>query len=128
MLEKLCPILPSKDIQISEDFYKSLGFETIYKDINGYLLMKRDNAEIHFFRNPDHDPATCDHGAYLRPSDVDAFSEEVAKLGLPTKDAFPKFWPAEDKDWGMREATIWDPDGNLIRAGQEIPNWSASGR
>lgn len=119
MLEKLCPILPSRDIDTTEAFYHSLAFHTVYKDTTQYLLMKRDNAEIHFFHKPDHRPDDCDHGAYLRPSDVDAFSDQVSALKLPENKGFPRFWPAEDKPWGMREATLWDPDGNLIRAGQE---------
>lgn len=120
-LEKLCPIMPSGDIERSERFYGRIGFATVYKEEDSYLLMKRDLAEVHFFFSEDHRPEASDHGAYLRPTDVDAFSDEVAKLGLPERDAFPKFLPAEDKPWGMREATLWDPDGNLIRAGQELP-------
>jgi len=121
MLEIMAPIMPSKNISVTEEFYKSLGFSTIYKsDSPGYLLMKRDAAEVHFFDHPAHEPAASNHGAYLRPTDVDAFSAEVAKLGLPSESGFPRFWPAEDKPWEMREATIWDPDGNLLRAGQEI--------
>jgi hypothetical protein len=76
---------------------------------------------VHFFHNAGHVAARSDHGAYLRPSDIDAFSEEVAALGLPATPGFPRFLPAETKPWGMREAVIWDPDGNLIRAGQEVP-------
>jgi catechol 2,3-dioxygenase-like lactoylglutathione lyase family enzyme len=120
MLEKLCPIMPSRDIDKTESFYASLGFQTIYKDRAEYLLMKRDLAEVHFFHAPRHRPETSDHGAYLRPDDVDAFSKEVEALSLPSAGGFPRFNPAEDKAWGMREATLWDPDGNLIRAGQEI--------
>ena len=119
MLEKLCPILPSRDIDATEGFYLSLAFETVYKDTGQYLLMTRDSAEVHFFHKPAHRPETCDHGAYLRPSDVDALSAEIERLKLPKDEGFPRFWPAEDKPWGMREATLWDPDGNLIRAGQE---------
>lgn len=122
MLEKLCPIMPSADIDRTEGFYASLGFTTIYKDAEpGYLLMKRDAAEVHFFYKKWHRAKRSEHGAYLRPSDVDAFSAEVDKLGLPRDKGFPRFAPAEDREWGMREAFIWDPDGNLIRAGQEIP-------
>ena len=119
-LEKLAPILPSGDIARSERFYNRIGFATVYRD-DDYLLLKRDLAEVHFFLKTGHRPETSDHGAYLRPSDIDAFSEEIAALGLPDRSAFPKFLPAEDKPWGMREAALWDPDGNLIRAGQEIP-------
>ncbi|MEM9013247.1 MAG: VOC family protein [Pseudomonadota bacterium] len=121
MLEQICPILPSSDFDVTEAFYARLGFQTWYKETGQYLLMNRDRVEVHFFHHPTHVPSESDHGAYLRPADIDAFSAEVAALGLPSADAFPRFWPAEDKPWGMREAAIWDPDGNLIRAGQELP-------
>lgn len=121
-LEKLSPILPARDIAATEVFYARIGFATVYADAD-YLLMKRDGAEVHFFHAPGQDPATNDHGAYLRPSDVDAFSAQVVALDLPRDAGFPRFRPAEDTPWGMREAALWDPDGNLIRAGQEIAGW-----
>ena len=127
-LHKLAPIMPSADIAVTEAFYRQLGFETIYRDIgapgqSGYLLMKCDGAEVHFFGKPSHRPADSEHGAYLRPSDIDVFSDRVAALGLSENTGWPRFAPAQDRPWGMREAYIWDPDGNLIRAGQEIAHW-----
>jgi catechol 2,3-dioxygenase-like lactoylglutathione lyase family enzyme len=122
-LDKLSPILPSRDIAATAEFYARIGFAPVYRD-EDYLLVQRDGAELHFFRAPWHDPIASDHGAYLRPDDIDAFSAEVAALGLPSGPAFPRFLPAEDKPWGMREAALWDPDGNLIRAGQELPGRS----
>jgi catechol 2,3-dioxygenase-like lactoylglutathione lyase family enzyme len=118
MLEKMCPTMPAQDIEETESFYKKLGFFTVYKDTN-YLLMKREAAEVHFFHHPKLDKWACDHGAYIRPSDVDAFSDEVTLLNLPSE-GIPRFGPAEDKPWGMREATLLDPNGNLLRIGQEI--------
>jgi hypothetical protein len=47
-------------------------------------------------------------------------SDELAALGLPPIGSHPAFAPAEDKPWGMREAALIDPDGNLIRIGTEI--------
>ncbi|MEL7184714.1 MAG: VOC family protein [Pseudomonadota bacterium] len=111
--------MPSRDLDVTQAFYARLGFQTWYKEDN-YLLMNRDKVEVHFFPHPTHRPEASDHGAYIRPLDVDAFSSEVAKLGLPSDAGFPRFAPAEDKPWGMREATLWDPDGNLLRIGQEI--------
>lgn len=123
-LEKLCPIFPSADLDASERFYERLGFRTVFKSHDaGYLLMKREAAEAHFFLKPGHDKWTGDHGGYMRPDDVDALSAEVAALELRSE-GIPRFHAAEDKPWGMRELTILDPDGNLIRAGQEIPNWT----
>ncbi len=121
MLEKLSPILPTRDILAAEKFYARIGFETIYRDEEEYLLLKREGAELHFFLSSGHDPARSDHGAYLRPTDIDALSGELAAFGLPSK-GIPRFEPAEDKPWGIRELALIDPDGNLIRAGQEIPH------
>ena len=120
MLEQICPILPSRDFDVTEAFYAKLGFETRYRQAGQYLLMNRDKVEVHFFPHPRNDPSTCDHGAYLRPSDVDDISREIEQLGLARDGGFPRFAPAEDKPWGMREATLFDPDGNLIRIGQEV--------
>ncbi len=118
MLESMSPILPARNIAVSEAFYARLGFFTIYRD-NTYLLMERENAEVHFFLHEKHKPEASDHGAYLRPSDIEALSAEFTKLNLP-RTGIPRFEPAELKPWGMKELAIVDPDGNLIRAGQEI--------
>ncbi|MEO0428794.1 MAG: VOC family protein [Pseudomonadota bacterium] len=119
MWEQACPILPSRDFDATEAFYGALGFRTWYRD-GGYLLMNRDRVELHFFASPDHRAETSDHGAYIRPADVDTLSAELERLGLPRDGAFPKYAPVEDKSWGMREAALWDPDGNLLRIGQVI--------
>ena len=116
-LERLAPILPCRDVGAAEAFWAPLGFVTVYRDAD-YLLMTRDGAEVHFWRNPALDPAANDAGAYLRPSDIDALDAEWGALGLPDE-GIPRLVRAEDKPWGMRELALVDPDGNLIRAGQE---------
>jgi hypothetical protein len=118
MLEKLSPILPALNLTKAAEFYAALGCITVYLD-NEYLLMKRDGAESHFFLHANLDPATNYCGAYLRPSDIDALSREIAALELP-ENGIPRFEAAQTKPWGMRELALVDPDGNLIRAGQEI--------
>ncbi len=119
MVEKLSPILPSRNIEATESFWIRLGFRTIFKDAT-YLLMKRQAVEVHFWLNPGLDPATNSAGAYLRPTDIDALDAEWRALGLP-ENGIPRFMGAEDKPWGMCELVVIDPDGNLIRAGQELP-------
>jgi len=118
VFEKFAPILPARDIGKAEAFYARLGFHTVYRD-GDYLILKRDDAEAHFFRHSGLDPSANDSGAYLRTSDIDALSREFGGLGLPSK-GIPRFEPAADKPWGMRELALIDPDGNLIRAGEMI--------
>ncbi len=116
-LEKLSPILPARDIAAAEAFWLRLGFETVYRD-EDYLLMKREGAEVHFWRNPALEPARNDAGAYLRMADLAALDAEWGALGLPAK-GIPRLERMERKPWGMRELALLDPDGNLIRAGIE---------
>lgn len=117
MLERLSPILPTRDVQAAEAFWTRLGFTTLYKDA-AYLLVERDAVEAHFWLNPTLDPQVNDAGAYLR-ADVDALDAEWGGLGLPDT-GVPRLVRAEDKPWGMRELALIDPDGNLIRAGRPI--------
>ena len=88
MLEKLSPILPARDMAATERFWSRLGFDTEFSD-QDYLLMKREGAEVHFFHQAALDPATCDHGAYLRPADVNALDAEWSALGLPAAGRAP---------------------------------------
>ena len=120
MLEKLSPILPARDIAATEGFWQRLGFATEYRDDTEYLLMKREGAEVHFFFHPSLDPAACDHGAYLRPADIRALDAEWGGLGLPGT-GIPRYEALADKPWGMAELALVDLNGNLIRAGQELP-------
>lgn len=116
-LEKLSPILPAHDIGATEDFWARLGFVTVYRD-NDYLLQKRQGAEVHFFHLPTLATEDNHHGAYLRPSDIDALDREWAALSLPDR-GIPRLERAANKPWGMRELALVDLNGNLIRAGQE---------
>lgn len=118
MLEQVCPILPSRDFAVTEAFYRKLGFESWYNDTE-YMLMNRDRVEIHFVHRPAHQPE-AGHWAYIRPADVDVLSAEITALDLGIRGEVPHFTPAEDKPWGMREAVICDPDGNVLRIGQEV--------
>jgi hypothetical protein len=119
MLEKLSPILLARSIPETEAFWHRLGFVTIYIDPE-YLLMKREGAEIHFVLQADLDPYKSNQMAYLRPSDVNALDAEWAALGLPAT-GIPRLERATDKPWRMRELALLDLNGNLIRAGQELP-------
>lgn len=119
MLEKLSPILPSRDIDATEAFWLRLGFATVYKDVEESLILERDDVELHFLLNPDLDPRENDAGGYLRPSDIDALDAEWGALGLPVTGC-PRMIRAEDKPWGTRELAVVDADGNLMRAVQEL--------
>lgn len=115
-----CPIMPSRDFDRTVAFYGDLGFDVGARhDREGYLILRRDGVELHFFGYPGHEPEESDHGVYLRVADAAQVSREFEPLGLPAE-GIPRFIPAEAKPWGMMELAIVDEDGNLVRAGNPL--------
>ncbi|HMR58604.1 MAG TPA: VOC family protein, partial [Cyclobacteriaceae bacterium] len=51
MLTKICPKLPMRNKTITKEFYlNTLGFQTLgNSDFEGYLMVVKDEIEIHFF-------------------------------------------------------------------------------
>jgi len=89
---------------------------TALYEAEGYLILEREDVEVHFTRNDTLDPATSDYMAFVRVSDANAMSDEFQKLSLPTE-GIPRVTTAEDKPWGICEFAIVDPDGHLLRVG-----------
>jgi catechol 2,3-dioxygenase-like lactoylglutathione lyase family enzyme len=114
------PILPSRDIGATLDFYRRLGFEgEAHAADAGYAILTRGPLELHFFRHPTLVPADSWAGCYLRVGDVETIHRDCAAAGLP-RHGIPRIDTLEDKPWGLREFAIVDPDGNLVRIGQVI--------
>jgi len=120
MFLSACPIMPSRDLHATAAFYERLGFRLghLYEK-EGYLIVRREGAELHFFHHPGQVPGENDHGSYVRVADAAAVSAEFAALGLPDE-GIPRFLPAEAKPWGMRETVVLDEDGNLLRFGSDM--------
>ncbi len=116
------PILISNDFDGTVDFYQQFGFHEVARYEEGYLIIRRDGLEIHFTPRPDHDPAGSSHSAYVRVLNVAALTREWQSLAIP-KTGIPRYVPATLTPWGMIEAHIVDPDGNLLNLGaaQEDP-------
>lgn len=74
---------------------------------------------MHFFAFDDLSPTENYGQCYWRVNDVDALFAEYKAAGLPRSGA-PRLENVGDKDWGMREFAIVDPNGNLVRIGQEL--------
>lgn len=114
------PILPSRSVENTRDFYRKLGFDgKIWGPPHFYATLTRGSVELHFFTHAELDPAESTAGCYIRVQNVDGIYEAFAKANLP-KTEIPRMDQLETKPWGMREFAIVDPDGNLIRIGQAI--------
>jgi len=114
MLTSATPILPSRNLPKTLDFYKRLGFHLVGRTSDEYAIMRRDESEIHFFAQPDLDPKLNRSGCYLLVHDVDALGAELAANRIEM------VHDAEDKPWRMRELKLVDPDGNVLRFGARL--------
>jgi len=119
--DQAIPILVSRDIAKSVDFYQKLGFKSHYPSNPNadYAILYRGALEIHLSFFPDIVPAESYLACYLRVAQVDELFQEFQTLDLP-RTGIPRLGGLEDKPWGMREFHIVDPDGNLLKIGQVI--------
>lgn len=113
------PVLPSRSLKDTLDFYRRLGFEGEIMGRGSYAALTRGTLELHFFAHPELRPAESHAGCYLRVTDVESTYQAFSLAGLP-RHGFPRQDALEDKPWGMREFAIVDPDGNLVRVGQPL--------
>ncbi|CAN5870120.1 VOC family protein [soil metagenome] len=114
------PILPSRSVIATTEFYRKLGFEGGPHEFDsGYAILRRGSVELHFFTHKELVPAESSSGCYVRVMDVDSFYRSCLPSRLPSS-GIPRMDALEDKPWGLREFAIVDPDGNLLRIGQII--------
>ena len=115
----MAPCLPARDLKEIAEFYAALGFETtLIGHGAGYLIIRKNWVELHFYPFAGIDPKANPAGAYIRVKDVDAVAANFAALLQPGEIA--KYTAPQDQEWGLRETNIGDPSGNLIKIGSPI--------
>ena len=116
MLTEINPKLPMRDKSLTKDYYlNDLGFEEL-GDYGDYLIVGKDNIEIHFFEFKDLNPKDNYGQVYIRPNNVDKIYQEFL---LKNVTIHPN-GPLETKSWGQREFSLLDPDNNSLTFGQGI--------
>ena len=109
------PNLPSRDFEVTSQFYTRLGFDQDWRD-KGWMILKRGGLTLEFFPHPDVDPLTSNFGCCLRLDDLDGFYAECVVSGLPkTCWGHPRLHAPKLEESGLRIGALIDPDGNLIR-------------
>ncbi|RFU86948.1 VOC family protein [Streptomyces triticagri] len=114
------PILPSRDLAETQEFYARLGFEQRgeYVEQYGYLIVARGTVELHFTHEPDMDPLSTAGACYVHVPDADALHGEWESLGIRADPATgSRLVPPTDTDYGLREFALVDRSGNLLRIG-----------
>ena len=116
MLKDIIPKLPMRDKMLTKEFYlNQLSFELI-SDYGDYILLKKDEIEIHFFEFKSLDPLENYGQVYIRVVDID----KLYKTLLDNTIAIHPNGHLEEKPWRQKEFSLLDPDNNLLTFGQAI--------
>lgn len=118
MLSAIHPKLPMRDKTVTRDYYiNSLGFEEVGStDYDAYLMVKKDNIEIHFFEYKELDKKENYGQVYIR---TDAIHKLYQSL-LKGKITIHPNGPLQPKPWGQLEFSLLDQDNNLLTFGQDV--------
>lgn len=101
---------------LTRDYYlNNLSFNEI-GDYDGYLIVGKDNIEIHFFEFKELDPKENYGQVYIRTDDIDKLYQSL----LDNKTSIHPNAPLQIKAWGQKEFSLLDPDHNLLTFGQTV--------
>ena len=112
-LRRIAPIFPVRDLDVSLEHYRRLGFATREYDGGGYGFATRDGIEIHLGLVPEVDARSTTSSAYLWVDDADELARVWRAAGADVRSP-------EDAAWGQHEGVVIDPDGNVIRFGSPV--------
>jgi catechol 2,3-dioxygenase-like lactoylglutathione lyase family enzyme len=114
--KKISPMLAAADMEETLAFYHDvLGFTPMMKSA-GYAIVERDGLTIHFMKAESEEVMRCVRGhteIYIEVSNIASLWEHVKifKDRYPSRDLF-------DRDYGMTEFHINDPNGCLVFVGE----------
>ena len=115
-VKKISPMLAVADMEETLAFYHDiLGF-TLMKKSPEYSIVERDGLTIHFMKAASEEVMRCVRGhteIYIEVSNIASLWEHVKtfKDRYPSRDLF-------DRDYGMTEFHIGDPNGCLVFVGE----------
>ena len=104
------PVFRVADVARAADHYRRLGFAISHHDA-GYAFAHRGPITIHL-AGVDR-TRTGGGSIYIHVDDADALADEWGAAGAELAQPV-------DVDYGMREGSHTDPDGNLIRFGSPL--------
>ena len=118
MLTDIHPKLPMRNKTVTKDFYLSkLGFNQLGNiDYEGYLMVRKDDIQIHFFEFSDLDPTENYGQVYIRTNNIGALYKSMQENNISIHPA----GSLQTKPWGQKEFSILDPDNNLLTFGEGV--------
>lgn len=117
MLTSINPKLPMRNKQVTRDYYiDKLGFTDVgAADYAGYLILQKDQIQIHFFEFKALDPKENYGQVYIRTTDVERLYQSL----LDQKVQIHPAGHLKMQPWGQIEFSLLDPDNNLLTFGQQ---------
>jgi hypothetical protein len=106
------PIFKVADVKFSVAWFERAGFEVSFHDDTYAFAHRERDLTIHLAQGTE-DEAIGHSAVYLHCQDADRVAEEWAQAGIVVTGP-------RDEDYGKREGSANDPDGNLIRFGSPI--------
>lgn len=107
------PILPVTSVAETTTFYRRLGLDVTLFD-EGYAWVTRDGHEIlHLRKVDDLKPAQNHSSAYFHVANADRLHAAWTAAGITIGEL-------ADMPWRMREFSLVDPSGNLLRVGHDL--------
>ena len=117
MLTEVNPKLPMRDKAETRNFYlDKLGFQEFGGNYDGYLMVQKDNIQIHFFEFKELDPKENYGQVYIRTDEVDKLYQSMLDKNI----SIHPNGHLQTKPWGQKEFSMVDPDNNLLTFGQPI--------
>lgn len=110
MLTNINPKLPMRSKAATKDFYlNKLDFRELGDaDFEEYLMVAKDDIEIHFFKFQELDPKENYGQVYIRTNDIDQLYQAMLDKNLSIHPA----GHLQVKPWGQKEFSMLDPDNN----------------
>ena len=105
-----------RDKAVTKNYYiNQLGFQAVGTlDYDGYLMLQKDNIQIHFFEFKELDIKENYGQVYIRTDNIDSLYQTL----LDNKTRIHPNSPLHTKPWGQMEFALLDPDSNLLTFGQ----------
>jgi catechol 2,3-dioxygenase-like lactoylglutathione lyase family enzyme len=116
-VEQLVVEIFVRDAQRSRAFYQQLGFE-LSEDRGTFVVLSWEGHELFLDQRADLPAAPAHPQANVRVmvADVDAYWRRAHDMAAQV------LAPIADRDYGLRDFTILDPDGFGLRFGSYLPN------
>ncbi|TCV09848.1 glyoxalase-like protein [Sphingobacterium alimentarium] len=112
----VCPKLPMRIKAVTIDFYQNKLDFLILGDYGDYVLLKKDEIEIHFFSFAELIPQSNYGQVYIRVQDIANLYQTFLQRNI----AIHPNGKLELKPWKQQQFSILDPDNNLLTFGESL--------